>query len=334
MQRLLFRTQFGNPNSGAGAAFHWKGKVWASSPGDNLNKCGPGGKAPGGGDSSTRHGALLFNYVGFSIRHLLPIPGDSDKILYAAREIVLYTDLKTGQVIYEWENPFTGQTVPVTPIGNEWMFNLLPAKKWAPWMSALDIPGENYILGGNAAFPSYYFPDLFDFSDPLNVRNGYYAACEAMNFYVPKHWEGYARYELGSGPEPAGYNANWLPMVNFDWMRFGPWPPFMAMGEESHIGSIVYVGVGTIAAKYDDIPPDVQDKMTDYFIVHKGQGLAGISLDEWQRPPSYEEYVAWQAKYPGRTKADTGWSVFYEKVLAPLGMTYKQWCQQQQPPLP
>jgi hypothetical protein len=147
----------------------------------------------------------------------------------------------TGEVLYEWLNPFTGQTVPVIPIANEWMFNTLPAKKWIPVMIPLDIPGDNYIFGGGAAFPSYYFHNLFSFNDPLNVKNGYYVACEASDRYIPKHWEDYAKFELGLGPEPepTGYYPNWLPYGNGSWMRFGPWPPFMCMDEESHPGSIV-----------------------------------------------------------------------------------------------
>jgi hypothetical protein len=74
--------------------------------------------------------------------------------------------------------------------------------------------------------------------------------------------------------------------------------------------------------------------MTDYFINHKAQGLATIGLDGWKKAPSYEDYVSWQNTYPGRIKPDTGWSTFYEKVLAPSNMTYEEWCKHKVPPLP
>jgi len=108
----------------------------------------------------------------------------------------------------------------------------------------------------------------------------------------------------------------------------------MGMDEKNYKGQLVYHGVYCSFANYNALPQAFQGKMTDYFITHNAQGLATIGLDGWKMAPSYQDYIAWQAKYPGRTKPDSSGSTFYEKVLAPLNMTYEEWCRHEVPPLP
>ncbi|TXS92010.1 DUF1838 domain-containing protein [Parahaliea maris] len=59
----------------------------------------------------------LFGFEGFSFARLVD-KGDGvyQKLL---REVGFYTDLKTGEVLEHWDNPYTGERVKVVPVAND-----------------------------------------------------------------------------------------------------------------------------------------------------------------------------------------------------------------------
>jgi len=59
----------------------------------------------------------LCGFEGFSVTRLLPQEDGSYRKLL--REVGFYTDLKTGEILENFENPYTGETVPVVPIAND-----------------------------------------------------------------------------------------------------------------------------------------------------------------------------------------------------------------------
>ncbi|MEL7028182.1 MAG: DUF1838 family protein [Pseudomonadota bacterium] len=59
----------------------------------------------------------LFRFEGFSMARLLPQEdGSYRKVL---REVGFYRDIKTNEIMSEYENPYTGETVRVVPIAND-----------------------------------------------------------------------------------------------------------------------------------------------------------------------------------------------------------------------
>ncbi len=64
----------------------------------------------------------LIGASGFGAIRLLEGPGGAIKRL--CREIIVYTDLKTGEVLDEWKNPLSGETVKAVHVAND-PFNYL-----------------------------------------------------------------------------------------------------------------------------------------------------------------------------------------------------------------
>ena len=59
----------------------------------------------------------LFGFEVFSTHRVLRQPDDSYQRL--CRELVFYRDLKTGQLLDQWDNPYSGERVRVVDIAND-----------------------------------------------------------------------------------------------------------------------------------------------------------------------------------------------------------------------
>ena len=63
----------------------------------------------------------LFNLEGMNIRQCVSVtdPERGTGYRQVSREIMLYTDPETGEVLREWENPWTGETNTVMHVAND-----------------------------------------------------------------------------------------------------------------------------------------------------------------------------------------------------------------------
>ena len=88
-----------------------------------------------------------FGYVGFGSLQFRILPnGDAE---YRGKDATFYTDLKTGELLDTWQNPFTGKTVKVYPYINEQVTTTIPARYPAERMVTDAYRWE--IAIGNAA---------------------------------------------------------------------------------------------------------------------------------------------------------------------------------------
>lgn len=94
-----------------------------------------------------RRAMPLFGYVGFGSLQFRILPsGDAE---YRGKDATFYTDLKTGELLDTWQNPFTGKTVKVYPYINEQVTTTIPASYPADRMVTDAYRWE--IAIGNAA---------------------------------------------------------------------------------------------------------------------------------------------------------------------------------------
>ena len=94
-----------------------------------------------------RRAMPLFGYVGFGSLQFRILPnGDAE---YRGKDATFYTDLKTGELLDSWQNPFTGKTVKVYPYINEQVTTTIPARYPADRMVTDAYRWE--IAIGNAA---------------------------------------------------------------------------------------------------------------------------------------------------------------------------------------
>lgn len=94
-----------------------------------------------------RRAIPLFGYVGFGSLQFRVLPGGDAE--YRGKDATFYTDLKTGELLESWQNPFTGKTVKVYPYINEQVTTTLPARYPAERMVTDAYRWE--IAIGNAA---------------------------------------------------------------------------------------------------------------------------------------------------------------------------------------
>jgi hypothetical protein len=163
----------------------------------------------------------LFKVEGYNIRRLIETP-EKDGYFVATREIVFYEDSRTGEILNQWQNPWTKENNEVFHITNDpvnFRYRIREGKYIAVSMDGKREYGEreepemwnSYFVWHSDVFPFYALPQL--------KKN--YTAGELFDFYVPQD-------EL---------NRTGAPKVMISWSRVSPWLPWMKMDEQP--GAIV-----------------------------------------------------------------------------------------------
>lgn len=183
----------------------------------------------------------LFGFEVFStIRVVRRADGNYDRM---SKEVVFYTDPKTGDPLDQWDNPYTGERVRVVDIANDpynWVIR--------DWMGPPALPG---IDTHNLTRPADAKPFLLhwsDFSpDTVVVREGGHAYYP--NLLDPAKWPRESAGKLVQASELFRYFIRRADLENTKldhlphngiWIRITPWLPWMLMGQAP--GHILYEG--------------------------------------------------------------------------------------------
>ena len=178
----------------------------------------------------------LCGFEGFSFARLLPLEdGSYRKVL---REVGFYTDLKTGEILKNFENPYTGETVRVVPIAND-PFNFtisefipqlptyggLNKEKRAriPLLLNWDERGDKVLLTSDIHlfYPSALQPDEWPRESPGPMSQ----VSEMFRYIID--------------PEDLGDPDNTSVSFFGSWVRSTPWFPWMLMDQAP--GQCLYV---------------------------------------------------------------------------------------------
>ena len=181
-------------------------------------------------------------FQGFGVSRLeKQADGSYAKIL---REVGLYTDLRTGEVLEEWKNPMTNENVRVVHIAND-PFNYViedhfPEPPKFGDLNQEEIPKIPFIL------PWQQRGDRLDMEIHINL---FYP-----NALDPKKWvresngpmvqvsEGFAYHVDANKMQDANYTT--LPYSG-TWNRITPWLPWMHMGQtQGHMMYSAFMGSG------------------------------------------------------------------------------------------
>lgn len=178
----------------------------------------------------------LVGFEGFSVARLLPLEnGGYRKVL---REVGFYTDLKTGEILEEFENPYTGETVPVVPIANDpFNFTITEFVPMPPTYGGLNkekppqIPlilnfserGDKVLLTSDIHlfYPSALQPDKWPRESPGKMTQ----VSEMFRYIID--------------PEQLGDPDNTSISFFGSWTRSTPWFPWMLMDQAP--GHCLYV---------------------------------------------------------------------------------------------
>ncbi|MEO0574799.1 MAG: DUF1838 family protein [Pseudomonadota bacterium] len=224
---------------------------------------------------------LLFNVLGINVRHCGLITDDvrGRGFRSVSREIMVYMDPDSGEVIDTWLNPWTGKTIDVMHVAND------PVNMRAPRFEN-DEDGapsltRNYRLYGDTLVSSAEIP-LF-YPNPLGgdyqpYVGGTYHAMEIFNSFYD------AEKMLDTNVASIGDSK-------LAWSRVAQWLPWLEMGNRA--GLMVFNATGFSTFDKDKIPTRLVEIMNERY-------------PEYWTPPPVNDARA----------NETSWTVFKKKLAA------------------
>lgn len=191
---------------------------------------------------------VLFNVQGMNIRQCGSFtdakrgPGFRS----VSREVMLYLDPETNQVVKRWKNPWTGEEVDVIQVAND------PVNMRAPTF-AYGADGKPLVFRGtfvkdqvwtSGEAPLWYDNPLAgDYQDYVGNK---YLAMEMLNSFT----------DAKSLLDP---KVKTLPAVSISWARVSDWLPWMKMGGRA--GVVVFTTVGKRVASIDDLSEPLRSEL-------------------------------------------------------------------------
>lgn len=181
----------------------------------------------------------LFHVEGMNVRTCVTVRDDKRGAGWrlVSRELLLYTDPATGELLKTWNNPWTGQTVNVLqtandPVNQRPVFPYGADGKPAAW--------DATVRGGSwwrtLTVPLFYTNPL---GGPYQKYvGGTYHATEMFNFF-------------GRVDELVDLRVA-DPAVEVGWVRLASWLPWMEMGDRA--GMVYIHAAGRKVASFADLP--------------------------------------------------------------------------------
>ena len=205
----------------------------------------------------------LFSVEGMNVRACVaaedPKRGKGYRLV--SREIMLYKDPKTGEVLSTWDNPWTGETVDVLHVANDPVNfgNYEIGRGGQPYTWGGIVHGD--MWRDRFTVPLYYPNPLA--SEYQNEIGGIYHNTEMFGFF------GRTSDLLDRDKTTA--------QVHVAWTRMGDWLPWMKMsGREG----LVYVNAsGVKLASWDEL----SDTMKNEIRIHYPDYVAPPPLDDARR---------------------------------------------------
>jgi len=205
----------------------------------------------------------IFGFEVFSTIRVLRQPDGNYQRM--TKEAILYTDLKTGEVLEEYDNPYTGERVKVVDVHNDPYNWVIASTVQPPAMpgrindgQAIDS-GKPYLLHWSVLGPDTivltedghgWYPNRLDPAHwPRESSGPMIQASELFRYFISKK-------------ELEDPNFTFLPS-NGSWVRVQPWLPWMLMGTAP--GHVMYDGIFRAGKSLDYYPPAVLAHMRKYY---------------------------------------------------------------------
>lgn len=192
---------------------------------------------------------VLFDVEGMNVRACSTL-NDKEKGLgyhLVSREILLYRDAKTGEILKTWENPWTGEEVEVMHVANDPVNSksYVTGRDGKPISFAGDIIGDKWQM--NFTIPLFYPNPLA--SEYQKQIGGTYHATEMFNF-------------LGDLEDLKDASKN-TAEVQVGWARMSDWLPWMNM--QGRDGIIYMHTAGRKVESWDAMPKGMKDEIRKHY---------------------------------------------------------------------
>jgi len=206
-------------NDAEPAVFTWEGRAFARVPGER-----------------DKH---VFNLNGMNIRQCVTIHDEKRGTGFrqVSREIMLYLDPKTNEVLRTFENPWTGADNEIIHVAND------PVNGWPNYGKDKDgNPSVRPLKQTNGTWFMNIEVPLF-YTNPMGGEyqkyvGGTYHATEIFDFNGDVE-------ELLDASKPVAY-----PIVS--WIRISKWLPWMEMGDRA--GLLYFNAMGKKLENFDQLP--------------------------------------------------------------------------------
>ncbi len=196
----------------------------------------------------------LFKIVGMSVSRCIADTESSWD--FTSRELTYYLDPSTGEILHQWQNPWTGELVPVIHVANN------PVQGRFKGRFPAEVDGDITTFVFNL-FPTYPNPLAGDERFIDYSPNPTYQAAELFKLTVPTE-------DLLNSEKPS------VSKLILSWDRIGPWLPWMKMGNRA--GHLIYSACGSKANSFTDLPQLLQDEINTRVPLYKD--AAKSSLDQ------------------------------------------------------
>ena len=220
----------------------------------------------------------LFGFYGMNVRACATVedPEKGTGYRMVSREILLYTDPRSGEVLRTWENPWTGDEVEVIHIANDPVNSRAPSFPMGPrgpyQLGATIQDGRGWLT---FEVPLFYENPLG--GDYQKYIGGTYQAIEMFNFFF-------------DADRLVDESTTDLVNTHVGWARVSQWLPWMEMG--SRVGQMMFHGAGKRVATFDDLPEVLKKEIR-------------ASYPKYDEPPPVDD----------TRENETSWT-YFKKVLS------------------
>lgn len=212
---------------GEPVVYHWSGRVFARSPG-----------------VPDRH---IFNVEGMNVRQCGtvtdPVRGTGYRLV--SRELMLYLDPQTNEILRSWTNPETDQVVEVVHVAND------PVNSRPTFERNAD--GSPFRFSGRVSQGKVFL----NFEAPLfyvNPLGGDYQEYVGNQYHAMEIFD----FSMQEADLIDGSRSRADPAIA--WVRISPWLPWMRMGGRP--GGLVFNAVGqTMANGIEDLPQVLRNEI-------------------------------------------------------------------------
>lgn len=195
---------------------------------------------------------LLFRVEGMNIRRCGPLSDDAADpgFKLVSREILLYLDPQSGEVLRQWRNPWTGKTVEVIQVSNDPVNQRMrkTGRNGQPFVLPFSVQGGRWWL--TSTVPLFYPNPLG--GEYQEYVGGTYHATEMFNFFG----------DLASLEDPA---VDSVP-AQVGWVRISRWLPWMEMGDR--VGLIYFHTAGRKLDAWEQLSgrmrAEIEQRYPDY----------------------------------------------------------------------
>ncbi|RAM50442.1 MAG: hypothetical protein C6Y22_17795 [Hapalosiphonaceae cyanobacterium JJU2] len=182
----------------------------------------------------------LFNFLGVDISRCIQDKANSRWTL-VSRKFSLYLDPQSGQILKQWENPWTGETLNIMHRSYDYQEFQIP-----PQINAYIAPEISFVsLDFNQKLPNPLAknPQLTDYSPEEFLRSS-----DSYKFIFPT-----------AILDAKGENSPSDRAVAMSYYRMGPWEPWMKMKGKPGFLVLNYTAAKTDV--FEDLHPYIKEKI-------------------------------------------------------------------------